>query len=201
MRRRPRIASRRERLAAGWIDTTTAVAVAVLASVVGRWLGLSVEREGERDLDALPEPDRADRAAFVAALRERSQALRGRPLRILRRDGEPVPHDRALLRATSVLLVGLVAAADLRRPSPLPGRRLLGLEVARADGRPLRARDTVVRLAVPNLVGVAAQRAGGDRVSVSLGTTALVFAVQLLDPELRTLGDRVAGTRLVVAGR
>jgi hypothetical protein len=201
VRRRPRIASGRELLAAGSIDVVAAVTVYVLGIAAARRLGLSLEPEGKRDLDPLPEPDRDDPDAFVAAFRERRRALRGRPLRLVRRDGTPLPHDRTLLVAARALLVALVMLADLRRPSPLPGRRLLGLEIARADGRPLRPRDSLVRQAVGEAVAAAARRAGGGRASASLGKTALLLAVQLRDPEHRSLGGRIAGTRTVVRPR
>ena len=201
--RRPPVASGRQRLLAGSIDSVVAGLLAGALLAVGDRLGLALEREGERELGPLPEPGGEDFREWFAALRRRSDALRDRPRRLVRRDGEPVPHDRALIRLGASTPVALLTLADLRRPSPLPGRRVVGLEVARADGRPLRPVDAIVRQAAPTAVSalwgrlVKATLPGRAVFPARLALTVVLVTVQLRDPEHRHLGDLVAGTRLV----
>ena len=201
--RRPPVASGGQRLLAGTVDSAFAALLAGLLLAAGGRLGLAFEREGERELGPVPEPTGEDFRQWYAALRRRSDALRDRPTRLVRRDGEPVPFDRALIQLGAGITVTLLALADLRHPSPLPGRRLVGLAVARADGSPLRPADAVVRRAAPAAVSALSRRLvkatlpGRAVAPASLTLTLLQAAASLRDPEHRNVGDLVAGTRVV----
>ena len=79
-------------------------------------------------------------------------------------------------RAAQVLFLGLFLLRDARGASP--GKLLLGLSVARPDGRPLRPLDSVLRnlsLLVP-------------------GLNLYEAAAVVRRPDARRLGDRLAGT-------
>jgi uncharacterized RDD family membrane protein YckC len=119
--------------------------------------------------------------------------------------GHPLsPHDRRIQLEVGIALsvayyAGLLAAWN----GQTAGKRLLGVRVVRADGRPVsfaRAvwRETGVRIF---LLGGLAGLLG--RVGAAYGTAGFVAdgMCLLLHPERRALHDLIAGTRVILADR
>lgn len=92
-------------------------------------------------------------------------------------------------------------ANDALLQGATPGRHLMGVRVARRDGTPIDLRTAAVRNVAPRvisrLVWLTSRTSNDDRIVVGTGCAlGLTLSIaQVLDPELRSLGDRLAGTR------
>jgi hypothetical protein len=102
-----------------------------------------------------------------------------------------------LVRDAAWLVVGI--AVDVGLQGRTPGRRIAGLRLARADGRDVDLATAFVREATPKVlsrsVWLLARRGPDAGLAVAgCGMGLFSSAVQLTDPQFRTLGDIVAGT-------
>jgi uncharacterized RDD family membrane protein YckC len=128
-------------------------------------------------------------------------------LRRVRAEGRD-PETQAVARRDSLVLA-MVATPLLAWAASegglTPGRRLTGIRLERYDGSPVTAGRAFVRDATPPvrfiLIAALARRVRPDDQVVSalaqVGVVAAGLPVVLLDRHRRTLGDWIAGCRLV----
>jgi len=119
------------------------------------------------------------------------------------RDEEPARRRREGLVAAGLWL-SVVAWADANA-GRTPGRAVAGLRLERRDGQHLTLARAVIRESTPRvrravLKALWPQITRGNRQVAFLASVGLVFAglaVRAVDDQRRTMGDWVAGTRLV----
>lgn len=112
---------------------------------------------------------------------------------------------RRIAWGQTLLFLAGVVWADVRLEGRTPGRALAGIRLVRRDGTPLTVSQAILRECAPAVRQLATDALvrlafPDDRLVQRLGKLATAFAaptVLLLDGERRTLGDRLAGTRLI----